>query len=162
MTIMKLQSSKFDELYTPPDAVFPLLRHLPKKYKTVWCPCDTEDSEIVTQLQATGRAVIASHIKDGYDFFEWEPEDGYDCIVTNPPYSNKDDFIRRCNELGVPWALLLPLDALCGSKRFPLVKDCGCITIAHRVDFTGKGSNWFYNVWVCNIPELNGKWLKEL
>lgn len=74
----------------------------------------------------------------------------------------KNAFIKRCVELQKPWALLLPLDSLCGTKRFLLTKDCGCITIAHRVDFTGKGANWFYNVWVCNVPELNGKWIKEL
>lgn len=160
MTIMKLQSSKFDELYTPIDAIFPLLRHLPKKYKTIWCPCDTEDSNIVRALKAEGRDVIATHINNGEDFFEIDRK--CDCIVTNCPYSSKNLFIKRCVDLKKPWALLLPLDAMCGSKRLALLKHCGVITIAHRVDFTGKGSNWFYNAWIMNIPELQDSWIKEV
>lgn len=160
MTIMKLHSSKFDELYTPPDAMTPLLKHLPKHYKTIWCPCDTLSSEIVKALVLDGRDVIATHISTGEDFFTTEKD--CDCIVTNPCYSNKNDFIQRCNDLKKPWALLLPLDALCGTKRYPLTKNCSCITIAHRLEFTGKGNNWFYNVWICNIPELQESWIKEV
>ena len=159
MTIMKLHASKFDELYTPPDAMPALLKHLPKHYKTIWCPCDTLSSEIVKALVLDGREVICSHINDGEDFFNTVKP--CQLICTNPPYSNKNAFIKRCVDLKVPWALLLPLDSLCGSKRFPLTKNCSCITIAHRLDFTQKGANWFYNVWLCNIPELQDKWIKE-
>ena len=74
----------------------------------------------------------------------------------------KNNFIQRCNELQKPWALLLPLDSLCGSKRFRLLYRAGCITIAHRLDFTGKCSNWFNNVWVCKWPEIEDKWYKEI
>ena len=160
MTIPKLHSSRFDELYTPPDAMPPLLKHLPKNFKTIWCPCDTLDSEIVKALVLDGREVICTHIGNDEDFFKIEKE--CDCIVTNPPYSNKNAFIKRCKDLGVPWALLLPLDSLCGSKRFPLLSSAGCITIAHRLEFTGKGANWFNNVWVCDWPAMKDKWYKEI
>ena len=161
MTIMKLNASVFDELYTPPEVTKALIKHLPSSFKTVWCPCDTSDSNIVKELKGSGYKVIASHIKDGKDFLEWEPSENYDCIITNPPYSSKNVFIERCVELKKPWALLLPLDSLCGSKRFSLTASAGCITIAHRIDFTGKGANWFYNVWLCQWPEISDKWLKE-
>lgn len=156
---MKLHASKFDELYTPADAMPPLLKHLPKEYHTIWCPCDTLNSEIVKALVSDGREVILTHIDNGEDFFNTVKP--CQLICTNPPYSIKTQWIERCQELGIPWALLLPLDSLCGSKRFPLLTDAGCITIAHRLEFTGKGANWFNNVWVCNIPELKDKWLKE-
>ena len=163
MTINKLQASTFDELYTPTEAVMPLIRHLPEWVKTVWCPCDTEDSKIVLALRNAGYTVIATHIRDGRDFFTIREPEGYDMIITNPPYSNKSEFIARCMEIGRPWVLLLPLDALCGKSRYELYKQgpVGVITLAERIDFTGKGKNWFYNAWVCSWPEIAGKWVQE-
>lgn len=34
----------------------------------------------------------------------------FDMIVTNPPFSLKDKFYKRCMELGKPFALLIPAD----------------------------------------------------
>lgn len=140
-----------------------LLKHLPKSFKTIWCPCDTEDSNIVKALKADGRDVIATHISTGEDFFTTEKE--CDCIVTNCPYSCKNAFIKRCNDLQKPWALLLPLDSLCGSKRFQIYKQAlwtpSVITIASRVDFTGKKSPWFNVCWVISCPSIEGKWIQE-
>lgn len=162
----KLNASKNDECYTPAEGVVPLIKHLPYWVKTVWCPCDKPESEIVKMLKAAGKKVLCTHIDDGYDFLTMRAEpyaDMCDIIITNPPYSNKDDFIKRCIYLGKPWALLLPLDALCGDQRNKLYSktDVGVITLANRLDFTGKGANWFYNAWVCSWPEINGKWIRE-
>lgn len=161
----KLNASKNDECYTPAVAMEPLLRHLPYWVKNVWCPCDKPESEIVKALVDSGRTVLATHIDTGDDFLSGI---GYapaaDMIITNPPYSNKDDFIEHCIKLGKPWALLLPLDSLCGKRRFDLYQEAnniGVITIHDRLDFTGKGKNWFYNAWVCSWPEINGKWIQE-
>lgn len=84
---MKLKASVFDELYTPAEVTKALIKHLPSSFKTVWCPCDTSDSNIIKELEGSGYKVISSHIKDGKDFLEWEPSEDYDCIITNPPYS---------------------------------------------------------------------------
>lgn len=160
-TNLKLKASKFDEVYTPSGVVESLRKHLPKTMKTVWCPFDTADSNIVKDLATSGYTVISSHIKDGKDFFNWKPKEDYDIIVSNPSYSNKNEVIKRCNELKKPWALLLPLDVLCGTKRFNLTADAGVITIAHRIPFTGP-ANWFYNCWLCSWKEIANKWIKEL
>lgn len=161
----KLNASKNDECYTPAEGVVPLIKHLPDWVKTVWCPCDKDSSEIVKALNDSGRRAIATHIDDGFDFLKLAPSDpsSYDMIITNPPYSCKEKMIARCIDLGKPWALLLPLDALCGDQRNKLYKktDVGVITLANRLDFTGKGANWFYNAWVCSWPEINGKWIRE-
>lgn len=164
MKNLKLIASKFDDLDTPTLAVLPLIRHLPEWVKTVWCPCDTEESNIVLALRNAGYNVIATHIRDGRDFFTIHEPEGYDIIITNPPYSNKDEFIGRCVEIGRPWALLLPLDALCGTRRLKLYVQCGVgvITLAERIDFTGKGANWFFNAWVCSWPEMKDKWIREV
>lgn len=44
----------------------------------------------------------------------------YDCdwIISNPPYSNKDEIIERCIEIGKPTILLLPIESLGGLRLF--------------------------------------------
>lgn len=162
INIAKLNASKNDECYTPADALPALIKHLPDWVHHVWCPCDKPESEIVKALKLAGKDVINTHIDTGHDFLQYEPALHYDMIITNPPYSNKDDFICRCVELGKPYALLLPLDSLCGKRRREAYKSgAGVITLANRRDFTGKGKNWFYNAWVCSWSEINGKWVQE-
>ena len=80
-----------DEFYTPAYAVRPIVKYIPAK-AIVWCPFDTEDSEYVKILRAEGFNVIATHIWNGQDFFEYEPSEPYDIIISNPPLSGK-----RCN-----------------------------------------------------------------
>ena len=38
-------------------------------------------------------------------------------IITNPPYSLKDEFIKKCYEWKKPFCLLLPITALEGKVR---------------------------------------------
>lgn len=95
-----------DELYTPPILVEPILKHIDKSL-TVWCPFDTEESEFVIALKERGNKVISSHIWKGQDFLEWEPEEHYDVIVSNPPFSIKEKVLRRAYSLNKPFALLL-------------------------------------------------------
>lgn len=73
---------------------------------TVWCPFDKETSEYVLFFRSLGCKVIATHIDDGYDFFEYEPEEQYDIIISNPPFSRKLDVFKRCHALGKPWVML--------------------------------------------------------
>ena len=128
-----------DEVYTPAYAVKAILTHIPYKYKTIWCPFDTEDSEYVTILRNAGYKVIASHIDDDKNFFYYEPEEQYDCIISNPPFSIKDSIIKRLWELDKPYAILLPVPALQGQKRFPYMKDCQALIFDKRINyFTNK------------------------
>ena len=50
--------------------------------------------------------MISSHIDNGQDFFTYEPEEDYDIIISNEPFSRKLDVFKRCNELGKPWVML--------------------------------------------------------
>ena len=97
--------SQNDEFYTPAYAVRPILKYVPKG-ATVWCPFDSAQSHFVSLLMLHGCDVLWSHLDEGLDFFNYEPED-YDCIVSNPPYSKKAEVIRRCFLLGKPFALLV-------------------------------------------------------
>lgn len=111
-----------DEVYTPDYAVKPLLKYLDSSL-TVWCPFDKEDSQYVKIFREHGNKVIFSHIDDGKNFFYYEPEESYDIIISNPPFSIKDDILKRLWELDKPYAILLPVPALQGQTRFPYLKD---------------------------------------
>lgn len=87
-----------DEVYTPDYAVKPILKFL-KPDSVIWCPFDTEDSEYVKIFKEAGYKVIYSHIGNGQNFFEFEPKEDYDVIISNPPFSIKDAILNRLSEL---------------------------------------------------------------
>lgn len=129
-----------DEVYTPAYAVRPLLKYLdmhfhPAHRITIWCPFDKEDSEYVKLFRADGYNVIATHIDNGQNFFYYEPEQHYDFIISNPPFSCKDDIIKRLYELNKPYAILLPIPSLQGQKRFPYMKDCEALIFNKRINY---------------------------
>lgn len=92
--INKSMGNKNDERYTPPILVAPILDYL-KPNSTIWCPFDTYSSEFVTLLEEAGHNVIYSHISTGQDFFLWEPDEEYDYIISNPPFSKKLEVLER-------------------------------------------------------------------
>ena len=128
------KKNKNDERYTPTILVKPILDFIPKG-TTVWCPFDLENSEFVFSLKEHGCNVIHSHIKTGQDFFEYEPEEWYDFIISNPPFSLKDKVLKRLNELNKPFAMLLPLPTLQGQKRFQYLKDCQALIFDKRINY---------------------------
>jgi len=117
--------SKNDEFYTPEYAVEPILKYIDNKPETVvWCPFDTNDSWFVKKIRMMGTKVIVSHIQQGQDFFLWEPEEDYDYIISNPPYSLKNEVFERLFNIGKPFAMLVGVVGLFESKkRFGLFKD---------------------------------------
>ena len=94
-----------------------------------------DDSEFVKLIRANGNKVIATHIDTGNNFFEYEPEEQYDVIISNPPFSIKDDIIKRLYELNKPYAILLPVPSLQGQKRFPYMKDCQALIFDKRINY---------------------------
>ena len=104
-----------DEVYTPFCAVELILEFLPKN-KIIWCPFDEKWSAFYQLLSERGYTVERSSLKEGQDFFEYEPEK-WDILVSNPPYSRKDDVLERAFYFGKPFALLLPIAAIQGQKR---------------------------------------------
>ena len=119
------RTAKGDECYTPYYAVSPLLKYLEKfKQKlgkdniTIWTPCDEEWSAYVQLFTENGFSVIRSSIVDGQNFLTYEPEENYDVIITNLPFSKKDAMLERLDKLGKPFAVLLPANSIQGSKRY--------------------------------------------
>ena len=126
-----------DEVYTPAYAVKPIIKYVNAMGtpSTIWCPFDTEESEYVKMLREAGHKVIMSHIDNDQNFFFYEPEEEYDCIISNPPFSIKDDILQRLNELGKPYAMLLPVPVIQGQKRFAYMKNCQILTFDKRINY---------------------------
>lgn len=127
-----------DEYFTPHEAVLPIIEYIDRGNKpsyTVWCPFDTEESEYVKCIREEGHKVIATHIDNGQNFFYYEPAEPYDYIISNPPFSLKDDVLKRLSELNKPYAILLPLPSLQGQKRFKYIKDCEALIFDKRINF---------------------------
>jgi len=95
-----------DESYTPAYGVKPILKYIPK-WATIWCPFDKPESEFVKLITTNGNRVIASHIDDGKDFFEYEPTEAWDIIISNPPFKKKRQFFERALSFGKPICLLM-------------------------------------------------------
>ena len=123
-----------DEVYTPDYAVKPILKYL-KPNSTIWCPFDTENSEYVKIFKEAGYKVIYSHIDNGQNFFEFEPKEDYDVIISNPPFSIKDAILSRLSELKKPYAMLLPLPTLQGQKRFDYLQGSQALIFDKRINF---------------------------
>ena len=121
-----------DEVYTPEYAVRPILKYI-WPGEIVWCPFDKADSEYVKLISKTNE-VIYSHIDEGQNFFYYEPEH-YNVIISNPPFSCKDNVIKRLYELGKPYAVLLPIPSLQGQTRFPYMKDCQALIFDKRINY---------------------------
>ena len=146
-----LKANKSNDFQTPHEALIPLLPYLPKR---IWeCACGM--GILAIALKSWGFDIIATDTNTGQDFLTWTPDKEYDCILTNPPYTLKDQFLKRCYELSKPFALLLPLTTLEG-KRQKLLKEHGIeiVLLNKRVNFftpSGQGTgSWFATAWFTN------------
>lgn len=110
---VKTTSTNYDRCQTPAYALDPLLLWLKPSW-TIW-ECAAGEGGLVIYLQSFGFNVIGSDILTGQNFLTWQPA-AWDCIITNPPYSIKYDFIERCYGLSKPFALLMPLETLGASR----------------------------------------------
>jgi hypothetical protein len=140
-----------DDFQTPAIAISPLIPFLKRDW-VIW-ECAEGKGNLTKALKRYGFRVIGSDILSGKDFLKWQPEK-WDCIVTNPPYSLRYEFIKRAYELGKPWAMLMPLTTLEG-KRQKLFEKYGVeiLVLDKRINFetpSGKGSGaWFPVAWFC-------------
>ncbi len=110
-----------DECMTPSYAIYPILKYIPKN-SVIWCPFDKKDSEFVKVLSKTNE-VIYSHIENGEDFYNYEPEKSWDIIISNPPFTNKRKIFERCLSFDKPFALLMSNTWLNDSAPKQLFKD---------------------------------------
>ncbi len=132
----------YDEIDTPAEALEPLLPHLQEHWR--WWEAAWGKGVLAKHMRSAGLSVVGGPTKD---FFEWEPG-WWDGILTNPPFSLKRQWLKRCYEIGKPWALLLPVTALGAGSLHKYLGGCELIFLPRRVDFTGGKAPWFAVCWV--------------
>jgi hypothetical protein len=147
-----------NNVYTPEEAIYPLLPYL-KKENTIW-DCAFGSGRLAEHFAKFGFKVIGQK-----DINFLSENDGYvdtwDILITNPPYSFKDQFLKRAFELNRPFAFLLPLTTLEGIKRGNMFREhhIQLIIPDRRINFeipSGKKSSWFATAWFCyglNLPK---------
>lgn len=144
--------SSHDSFYTPKWIVDVLVPFIPKN-KIVWGPSCGED-HITDTLISHGIEAFGTDIITGHDFFTYKPDRHFDIIIENPAFSLKNEFLERCIEIGLPFALLMPLPALEGKIRGSLLSKINDLTLIipdRRVAFIGadKSPN-FSSAWFCS------------
>lgn len=139
-----------DNYETPKYVVEILLPYLEKtSIKTIWCPFDKDHSEYVNVLKDNGYTVISGHIDDGKDFFKYEPE-SYDAIISNPPFSLKNQVLERCIGLGKPFALLLSATCIQSASLIKIIakaNNFNFIIFNKRISYSGDRPpfpSWYF------------------
>lgn len=123
-----------DERYTPHYAVQPLLKYLDKS-KIIWCPFDEDWSAFPQVLLENDFMVVNSSLEKGQNFFDYEPEQ-WDILISNPPFSKKENVLQRIQSFNKPYALLLPLDTLQSQKYFKyFTKGLQLLLFNQRVEY---------------------------
>ena len=149
MKLQNVKPTKYDNLYTQEEAIKFLCDNIKlSNIKLVW-ECASGNNNISNYLNKIGINVISTDIEQEIDFLESD----YNCdmIITNPPYSLKNKFLKRAFDLGKPFAMLLPLTTLESSVRNDLFRDKKIQVLIpnKRFDFTGKKNCWFATAWFC-------------
>lgn len=119
-------------------------------FTTAHEPC-AGDFRIANFLEEKGLTVTWSEIQESKDFFDWDEK--VDLILTNPPYSLAQEFIKHALPRADLVIMLLRLNFLGAQKRYKFWCDNepdALYVLSKRPSFTGKGTDatdyaWF--VW---------------
>ena len=152
------QSINGDEYYSPQNTVDMIVPYILRGgYKSIWCPFDKAESNIVKTCQNNGLNVIYGHIETGQDFFAFK-EPQAEILVSNPPFSKRDKIFERLYEWDMPFALIMNFNGLFDSKKrvdifrqhsVELLVPRGRMKFYHR-DKGMLNSPNFQSVYVCN------------
>ncbi len=131
-----------DQYWTLPHSIDPLMDfldvHLDKDTTLIWEPCFGEGG-IANPLKAAGFQVVCTDLytmDEKLSFVDFTDETGVKfeaCpvprgvthIVTNPPFSIKNQFIKRFYELGLPTFVIMPIDILGTKRDLKMLKENG-------------------------------------
>lgn len=142
----KYQLNPKDRCITPPYAVTPLLPYL-RQIATgpIW-ESAVGDGAIGNVLIDRGFQVIGTDLDQGaeFNYFEYRPEGYVSAQVTNPPFGLKYAWLDRAYDLGIPFALLMPLEVLGALRAQKLFERSGVevILLDSRVDFRMPNKGW--------------------
>lgn len=125
---------------TPPEVTVALMDFLNLPSNTIiWEPAAGE-GDMAGVLMTFCDEVYATDIIDGTDFLQSSIDDA-DWIITNPPFSRAEEFIRRAAQLGKPFAMLLKSQYWHATKRkalFDEIPPSYILPLTWRPDFFFK------------------------
>lgn len=155
--------SQSDFYPTPPEVTQALLDFLQIPHGTlVWEPACGE-GHMAEVMVRNGLNVIGTDIKCGVDFLSADKPAEIKWIITNPPFSLAEEFIRRCAVHAIPFALLLKSQYWHAARRVSLfweITPAYVLPLTWRPDFLfktrGGGSPLMDVIWCVWIPEKYG------
>ena len=111
------------DLYpTPSEVTVALMRFLNfPSGVSVWEPA-AGDGDMADVISQYAFPVYVTDIRDGTDFLQSSIDDA-DWIITNPPFSLAEEFIRHAAELNKPFAMLLKAQYWHAAKRAKLFEE---------------------------------------
>lgn len=141
-----------------------------EQFKNIWFPFNNYDSHFKLKADELKLKYKATHIFDnlGNDFFKTEPPKDCDLLISNPPFSQQNEIIKRSFELIEEgkiksFCLLLPLSTLETEKRANIyeqyIDKLSILIFKKRIKFLGKSTSFNQACcWVCyNIQSLSEK-----
>lgn len=136
---------------TPRECVYALVDFLEiPKDAEIWEPA-CGGGAIINALTDRGYLNLSgTDIQSGTDFLRFE-RPGTDWIITNPPFSLAEEFVRHAYDLKVPFAFLLKCQFWHSARRKPLfdaIRPAFVLPLTWRPDFTGQGSSLMDMMWV--------------
>ncbi|MBQ8299497.1 MAG: sugar-phosphate nucleotidyltransferase [Clostridia bacterium] len=138
-----------------------------KSFNSIWFPFNNYDSQFKLKADELKLKYKATHIFDdlGNDFFKTEPPASCDLLISNPPFDQQNEIIKRSFELIEngqikAFCLLLPLSTLETEKRANIyekyIDKLSILIFKKRIKFIGRTSS--FNTaccWICyNINNL--------
>ena len=141
---------KLDFYPTPREVTIALLDFLDiPSWVKIWEPACGQD-HMVNVMRERGYEVIGTDIQGGVDFLTSDLPEGVGYIITNPPFSVSESFIKRCIHHGKPFALLLKSQYWHAAKRSKLFYEYPptyILPLTWRPDFTGQGASLMDFMW---------------
>lgn len=141
-----------------------------QQFQSIWFPFNNYDSEFKLKADELNLKYKATHIFDdlGNDFFTTLPPENCDLLISNPPFSQQNDIIKRTfelveNELIKSFCLLLPLSTLETPFRAEIyekyINKLSVLIFKKRIKFLGCTTGFNKACcWICyNIPNLKNK-----
>ena len=144
-----------DDDYETPKSVLKDLIPFIEEYKVIYDPFYCNGT-VINEWYDLGKMCF----NEKKDAFDREHPENWDIMISNIPFSCKEKCVKLALELGKPFMLLMPIDAL-GSKWIkPYFNELEFIIPNGRLSFLkeGKATNkcWFDTMWVCgkiNLPQ---------
>lgn len=136
-------------------------------FNNIWFPFNNYDSQFKLRADELNLKYKATHIFDdcGNDFFTTEPPKNCDLLISNPPFSQQNEIIKKTFELVEEnkiksFCLLLPLATLETPTRAEMyekyVDKLSILIFKKRIKFLNTNGSFNKGCcWICyNIPSL--------